>query len=153
MSRYAAKIALWFAALVLLAGALLYITAPPRGLDGYRERAAASAEALASPLETALLWAQVRDGGRALPTTTLVAFEEAEDDADATARGFESYVPPAGAERLRSRFVALAGESTDALEQLRIAAKQGRWEELAALSAPLPGLSRRLERFEERAEP
>lgn len=131
----------------------MYITAPPRGLDGYRERAAHTAEALGSQVQTALLWAEAHDDGKAFSTSTLVSFEEAEEDAVAAAKSFEGFTPPRGGERWRTRFVALAVEVNDALAQLRIAGAQGRWDEVPALSAPLPRLASELTRFEERVEP
>jgi hypothetical protein len=36
---------------------------------------------------------------------------------------------------------------------MRIAAQRERWDEVLPLSRPLPGLSRELSAFEERAEP
>jgi hypothetical protein len=140
-------------AILAIAGSLAYVTAPPKGADGYRERAAATAEGLVSQLETARLWAETESEGRALPTTALVGFEEAEEDAEASAAQFESYEPPSGLAELREELVALAGEATEALARLRIAAQQERWRDVPELSRPLAGLSRRLSSFEERAEP
>jgi hypothetical protein len=154
VNRHAAKVAVLSGAVAfLLAAALLYVTAPPRGLDGYRERAAYTTEALGSQVQTALLWAETRDDDKALAPATLVAFEEAEVDAATAASSFEGFTPPSGGERWRTRFVALAAEVDDALARLRIAADRGRWEEMPALSEPLPRLARELARFEERAEP
>jgi hypothetical protein len=144
---------------VALAGALVavaavaYVVAPPKGLDGYRESAAASAKALGSQIETAALWSEVLDQGKTTTPAAKVGLEGAEEDAKATASEFESYEPTAGAAALRSRFAALAGEATTALADLRLAAQQGRWDEVPKLSAPLPVLSNQLARFEERAEP
>jgi len=139
--------------ILLIASAIAYVTAPPKGSDGYRERAAATAETLVSQLETARLWAENETEGRALPTTALVGFEEAEEDAEAAASQFESYEPPDGVANLRDSLVALAAATTAALARLRIAAQQERWEEMTALSRPLPKLSAKLAAFEERAEP
>lgn len=142
-----------FAAIAAVAASLAYVTAPPKGLDGYRERAASTAETLGSQVETALLWSQTYRQGKATTAASLVGFEEASEDADAAAAEFEGYEPADGGIPYRRELTALAAEVTDSLSQLRIAAQQERWEELAALSAPLPGLSERLSRFEERAEP
>lgn len=141
------------AAIAVVAASLAYVTAPPKGLDGYRERAAATAETLVSQVETARLWSDTYRAGKATTAATLVGFEEAEEDADAAATKFEGYEPPDGGLRYRRELTALAAEVTVALSQLRIAAQQERWEDLAALSAPLAGLAERLSRFEERAEP
>jgi hypothetical protein len=104
-------------------------------------------------VETARLWAETHADGKATGAATLVGLEESEEDATAAAAQFESYEPPDGAAALRSRFVALAADVESALSRLRIAAEQERWDELGALSAPLPALSEELLRFEERAEP
>jgi hypothetical protein len=141
------------AAIIAIAGAIAYVTAPPKGVDGYRERATATAEALVSQVETARLWTESESEGRALPPTALVGFEEAEEDAEAAASQFESYEPPDRVARLREELVTLSGETTEALARLRIAAQQERWEDVPELSRPLPELSDKLSAFEERAEP
>lgn len=154
MNPQVLKVALpTFAAILAIAAALAYITAPPKGLDGYRERAAATAGSLRSQVETARIWADTRIAGRATSAAALVGFEETENDAIAAAAKWEGYEPPDGGLRLRRRFAPLAGDVTNALARLRIAAQMERWDELRALSEPLPGLSRELSRFEERAEP
>lgn len=142
-----------FACIAVVAAALAYVLAPPKGLDGYRERAAATAETLGSQVETALLWSRTYRAGKATPAATLVGFEEAEEDADAAAAEFEGYEPADGGTAYRRELTLLASEVADALSQLRIAAQQERWGELGDLSAPLPGISTKLSRFEERAEP
>jgi hypothetical protein len=144
---------------VVLAGVLVavaavaYVVAPPKGLDGYRESAAASAKTLDSQIQTAALWSEVLDQDKTTTPAAMVGLEEAEGDANATASDFEGYEPPAGARALRSRFAALAAEAIDALRALRVAAQQGRWDEVPKLGAPLSGLSDELARFEERVEP
>lgn len=142
-----------FAAIALVAAALWYVTAPPKGVDGYRERSASTAETLVSQLETARLWAQGEEEGKALRTTVLVGFEEAEEDAGAAASQFESYEPPDGVAGLREELTGLAAEATEALAALRIAAQQERWEDVPELARPLPELSEKLSALEERAEP
>jgi hypothetical protein len=136
-----------------IAAALVYVIAPPTSVEGYRERAAATAETLDSQVETALLWATTREEDKATAAATLVGFEEAEADASAAATKFESYNVPREAIGLRTRLVALATEVRNALAELRIAAEQERWKEVGALSSPLPGLSDELAAFEEKAEP
>jgi hypothetical protein len=142
-----------FGAIAVVAAALWYVTAPPKGVDGYRERAAATAETLVSQLETARLWAESEEEGKALRTTVLVGFEETEEDAEAAASQFEGYEPPDGVGDLREELTSLATEATQALAALRIAAQQERWEDVAELAHSLPGLSERLGALEERAEP
>ncbi|HEX5984485.1 MAG TPA: hypothetical protein VFY69_09795 [Solirubrobacterales bacterium] len=142
-----------FAAIFVTAAALWYVTAPPKGVDGYRERAASTAETLVSQLETARLWAQSEEEGKALRTSVLVGFEETEEDAEAAASAFESYEPPDGVADLREELTSLAAEATEALAALRIAAQQERWEDVPELSRPLPELSEKLSALEEGAEP
>jgi hypothetical protein len=142
-----------FLAIALVGACLWYVTAPPKGEDGYRERAAATAETLVSQVESARLWAVTEAEGKALTSTTLVGLEEAEEDAASAASQFEGYEPPDGVDALRARLVALAGEASEVLSSMRIAAQRERWDEVLPLSRPLPGLSRELSAFEERAEP
>lgn len=154
MGKDRAKLALgMFSAIALVAAALWYVTAPPKGVDGYRERAAATAEALVSQVETARLWARAEEEGKALRATVLVGFEETEEDAESAASRFESYEPPDGVAALREELTDLATEATEALAALRIAAQQERWADVPELSRPLPELSERLTALEERAEP
>jgi len=141
------------AAILLIGAAIAYVTAPPQGAHDYRERAAATAETLVSQLETARLWAENEEAGKALRTTVLVGFEQTDEDADAAVSQFEAYEPAAGTARLRHDLAALGAETTAALAKLRIAAQQERWDEVAALSRPLPALSNRLRALAERTEP
>ena len=142
-----------FAGIAVVVAALWYVTAPPKGVDGYRERAAATAETLVSQLETARLWAESEGEGKALRATVLVGFEETEKDAEAAAAQFEGYEPPDGVAALREDLTSLAAEATEALSALRIAAQQERWGDVPELARPLPRLSEQLSALEERAEP
>lgn len=154
MNRHLAKTAaVTFAAAVAIAASLLYITAPPQGIDGYRERAATTARTLVSQAGTASLWVRTHGRGRATDAATLVALEEAEHDARAAATTFEGHEPPEGGLELRRRLASLAGDVNDVLSRLRIAAEQERWDQLGDLGRPLPAISADLSRFEERAEP
>ena len=149
MERGISKLAAGGVAAIALVGACIwYVTAPPKGEDGYRERAAATAEALVSQVESARLWAETEAAGKTLPPTALVGLEEAEEDAEAAAAKFEGYEPPDGVEEQRERLVSLAGEASEALAAIRIAAQQERWDDVR----PLPALSRELTAFEEEAE-
>lgn len=136
-----------------VATALWYVTAPPKGLDGYRERAASIAEAVRSQVETSRLWVRTVEDGKATHAAALVGLREAEEDARSAASTFQGYEPPAKGLPLRRAFSAVTTDATAALAELRIAAEQGRWEGIAATAEPLSELSTRLRRFEERAEP
>jgi hypothetical protein len=147
------KTPLILAAILALGGALWYLTAPPKGLDGYRERAASTAESLRSQVETSRIWVETAADGKATHAATLVGLEEAETDATSAASKFESFEPPAGGLKLRQRFSATSDDVTAALADLRIAAQLERWQEIEGLAEPLPGLAEDLRRFEESVEP
>ncbi len=135
------------------AAALWYLTAPPKGEDGYRERAASSTETIRSQVQIARIWVETFEDGESTGAAALVGLEEAERDASSAANEFEGFEPPAGLVDLRAGFSSLAAETTDRLGSLRIAAQQEEWERLDELAAPLPDLAERLKRFEEAAEP
>ena len=137
----------------VVAGALWYVTAPPKGVDGFRERSAATAETLRSQIQSDRLWIETLRTGDATHTASLVGFAEAEQDAAAAASQFESYEPPSGTLELRATLSQLSTDVTDALAAIRIAAEQERWDRLGELAGPLPQLAARLQAFEERAEP
>lgn len=145
--------ALTLAALIVIATAIAYVAAPPQSVDGYRERAASTAETLVSQVETASLWVETEVDDKATTAATLVGLEEAEEDGRRAAAKFEGYEPPTEALALRRRFASLAAETNEVLSALRIAAEQERWEELPRLATPLHRLSDEWSRFEERAEP
>ncbi len=129
------------------------MTAPPKGVDGYRERAAASAETIRSQVQLARIWVASLEEDESTKAAARVGLEETDRDAASAISTFEAYEVPAALNDLHSAFGSLAGSATDALAALRIAAEQERWEELAGLARPLPSLAHRLRQFEERAEP
>ena len=147
------RIATVFGVVALGAAALWYLTAPPKGVDGYRERAASSAETLRSQVQLARIWVESVEDGESTRTAALVGLQETERDASSAASTFERHEPPSESVELRSAFSSLAGEVTDALGALRVAAQLEEWSRVPQLSEPLPGLAERLREFEERAEP
>ena len=130
-----------------------YVHAPPRTVGDYRERAAMTAETLLSQVETAALWVRELDDGNVTRRAASVALREAERDAAAAAAEFAAWDPRGDARQVRADVTALAGEVTDALAQLRIAAEDGRWDALPAFAQPLPGLAARLDALARRADP
>lgn len=142
-----------FAAILAVAASLWYVTAPPKGLDGYRARAAYTAGTLRSQVQSARLTADAVTDDKLPHAAALVGFEEAESDAASAASGFETFEPPVGAGRVGARFVSLASETTDALAALRISAQQERWDRIRSLAEPLPGLAARLDDLIGRLEP
>ena len=140
--------------LVLATGGILwYVMAPPKGVDGFRERSASTAESLRSQVETAAIWAETVAKGDATHAAALVGFEEAEHDASSAISSYETYEPPDDVLPLRAKLIGLASEVTDALGALRIAGQQEDWAEVPALAEPLPRLSADLRRFEDRVKP
>ena len=141
------------AVVAVVGAALWYVTAPPKGADGFRERAAATAETMRSQVQTVRIWVRTLAEGDATHAAAAVAFTEAEEDAAAAASQFESYEPPTGTLKLRSALTGLATDTTDTLASIRIAAEQERWGSLGRLTDPLPTLATELQHLEERAEP
>jgi hypothetical protein len=126
------------------AAALWYVTAPPKGVDGYRERAAATAETLRSQVQLARIWVEAVEDDESTQTAALVGLEETELDAGSASSTFESYQPPSELVGLRSEFTSLADEATAALGELRVAAQQHEWSRVPELAEPLPDLAKRL---------
>lgn len=139
------------AVVVAVAAALWYVSAPPKGEDGYRDRLGSAAESVRSQVESARIWSEAFLAGDATTPATLVGFEEAERDSEAAASQLESYEPPQGLLGLRSRFSSLTSEASAAIGELRIAAQLEEWDRIAELAEPLPDLSARLDRLEEKA--
>jgi hypothetical protein len=140
-------------AVLIVAGAVWYVIAPPKGADGYRERAAHTTEGIRSQVQSARIVVETFVDGELPNPATLVMLEEAERDTGAAASTFEGFEPPAGLEMQRSQFTRLAGRASDALADLRIAAQQEDWAALERLAQPLSALATRLQEFEEGVEP
>lgn len=138
--------------IVIAAGALWYLAAPPKGEDGYRERAASSAETVRSQVQVARIWVETLEDAESTHAAVAVGLRQAEADALSAANQFESYEPPSGLVELRDRYSALATEATDALAALRVAAQDEEWERLGELSRPLAPIAAELEGLEEDAE-
>ena len=136
-----------------IAAALWYVTAPPKGIDGYRERASYTAGSIRAQIQSTRIVAETFTDGELPHAATLVGFEEAERDAKAASATFEEFEPPTGTHDLRTAFVSISGDASDALSALRIAGQQEQWDRIAELAEPLAGIAVRLERFIERAEP
>lgn len=138
---------------VVVVAALWYVVAPPRDVDGYRERASLTAETLRSQVQTSRIWLRTLARDDTLRTSASVGLREAEEDASAAAASFERYDPPHGTDPLRARLSALAGETTTVLGDIRIAAHRDEWGRLDELGEPLPALADRLEALARRAQP
>lgn len=133
--------------------ALWYVTAPPKGEDGYLERVAQTSETVRSQLQTARIWAETHADGKATDAAALVGLEEAERDAHSAVGEFEAYEPPSAMLELRSGLLRVASGATERLGAMRIAGQLEDWSRVAKLAAALPSLAEELDRLEERARP
>ncbi len=147
------RLAAVLGAVALAAATLWYLTAPPKGVDGYRDRAASTMETIHSQVQLARIWVETEQDGESTKPAVLVGLQEVERDAAGAASRFEGHEPPSQLLGLRAEFTSLTTEVSDALSALRVAAQQEEWERLGELSEPLPELADRLKRFQERAEP
>jgi hypothetical protein len=123
---------------------------PSRTDRDYELKAANTAEAVASAVNTARFGVDAAARGRAPANFLSVLLGEAEEDALGAQDSFDSRQPPsARSDRLRTALDGVLVEATDVLSQLRIAVRRGQLDRLADLAAPLPGLARQLETFEQ----
>jgi hypothetical protein len=136
----------WLAILLLLGAC----TGPVRSTNVYESKAGATAETVASAVETARLAVQAGSQGKAFGRYLTQLLAEAEEDADAAQGTFDAIQPPdRRADELRDHLDELLGEATDTLTELRIAARRGRTAELAEPAAPLEELAGKLHAFAE----
>jgi hypothetical protein len=134
-------------ALLLLLGAC---TGPVRSANVYESKAGATAETVASAVETARLAVQAAQDGDAYGRYLTQMLAEAEQDADAAQGTFDGIQPPDHrADRLRDRLDGLLGGATDTLTELRILARRGQFADLAEPAAPLAKLAEELHAFAE----
>ncbi|MEU9438847.1 hypothetical protein [Streptomyces sp. NPDC048252] len=132
-------------AVVLMAGC----AGSSRTDEDYRSKAANTAEAAASAVNTALIG--VRAAGRDKVTGPYIStlLSEAESDLLAAQDTFESRQPPSErADAVRERLGRVLDEAADALADLRIAARRGQVRDLPATAEALPGVAERLDRLE-----
>ena len=140
----------WLAILLLLLGAC---TGPVRSADVYESKAGATAEAVASAVETAGLAVDAAREGKAPGRYLTQVLVQAEEDADAARGTFAAIQPPdRQADELRDRLDELLTEATGALADLRIAARRGELAELPELAAPLTEVAEQLHAFAEAHE-
>ena len=136
----------WLAILLLLGAC----TGPVRSTHVYESKAGATAETVASAVETARLAVQAGTEGKAYGRYLTQVLAEASEDADAAQGTFEGIQPPDHrADELRDQLDELVGQATDTLTELRIAARRGHTAELAEPAAPLAGLAGKLHAFAE----
>jgi hypothetical protein len=134
------------AVVALLAGCV----APARSLDAYEGKAGASAEAALSAVRTAALAVDEAVAGRLPSAYASITIEDAERDAASVEGQFASIQPPDGAsDRLRAQLAPMLSAAAGLLTLLRIAARRGDVDTLAARSSRLDDVAGRLASFGE----
>lgn len=147
-ARRASTIA-WAAVLVAAGAACV---GPSRTDDDYRRKAAESAQAMASAVETARLATELAARGRAPPPYVSVVMQESESAGHSIATGFGVVQPPTDrARRLRRDALDLFGRVNAVLGELRIAAYRGELGDLPRIAEPLERLGGELRRLMEPA--
>ena len=136
----------WLAILLLLGAC----TGPVRSTNVYESKAGATAETVASAVETARLAVDAAGQDKAFGRYLAQVLAEAEEDADAAQGTFDAIQPPDGrADELRDHLDELLSRASDTLTELRIAARRGDTAELAGPAAALAELADRLHTFAE----
>jgi hypothetical protein len=132
-------------AVLLLVGAC---TGPVRSSEVYESKAGQTAETAASAVQTALLAVDAAKGSKAFGRYLTQVLVQVEEDAGSAQGTFDGIQPPdQRADQLRSRLDDLLTEATGTLAELRIAARRGRFAELAELAEPLPEVATKLDDF------
>jgi hypothetical protein len=142
------------AAAALLAATLLTgCVSPSRTDDDYAHKAANTAEAVASSVNTARLGVKAAREHRITGPYVSRLMAEAEEDAQAATDALDSVQPPsADADALHARLDELTGEALDVLRALRIAVRRGYpATKLDEIAAPLGHLAEELDAFQEHA--
>ena len=142
-----------FAVLALAAVSLWWLQHPPRTEEDYRQRAAQTAESLGSYVATTRIWSREIRRGRATRAAAAIALEEAATGAASTASTFESWIPPRGLDRLRSKVAGAASTVTDALGRIHLAAERDEWQNVSAAEDDLRVVESQLARLADEARP
>lgn len=130
--------------LLVLAGC----TGPVRSYPVYESKAARTAKAEASAVETAGLAVQTAVERKVFGRTLAQTLAEAARDAGETQGVFDAIQPPdRRADRLRASLDDLLSQTVATLDGLRTASRRGDAAELPKLAAPLADLSRKLDDF------
>ena len=104
-------------------GAVLwYVSAPPKGTDGYLERVAATSETVRSQVQTARIWVETHSDGEAMAAATLVGLRETEEDGKSALSEFEGFEPAPRTLATRDDLIRQASAAIDRLGAMRIAA-------------------------------
>lgn len=117
--------------------------------EDYRRKAANTAEAAASAVNTALLGVRAAGKDRVTGPYISVLLGEAESDLLAVQSTFETRQPPsAKADAVRDRLGRVLTDAADALADVRIAARRGAVRSLPETAEALPAVAKRLEGLE-----
>lgn len=121
---------------------------PSRTAADYEEKAANTAEAASSTVETVRLVVGAASSGRATSRYTSLVISEAEVDAGSIAEGFRRVQPPTErVDALREELSVLLDRCTATPARLRIASYRGDMAALQERAAELPSLTAHLARF------
>jgi NTP pyrophosphatase (non-canonical NTP hydrolase) len=140
---------------VAAAGVLLAVVAtgcvgPSRTVEDYKNKAANTAEAVASSVQTARFGAQAAHDKRITAAYLSRLVAEAEEDALAAQASFDSVQPPDhDADEVHDHLDELLTDALDLLRSARLAARRGHDDELAGLTEPLSKIGDKLDAFEQ----
>lgn len=118
--------------------------------EDYRRKAANTAEAAVSAVNTALLGVRAAGEGKVTGPYVSTLLGEAEKDLSAAEDAFNTRQPPGErADRVRDRLGSVLSDAADALADVRIAARRGHIRELPEAGKGLVPVAERLKRLEE----
>ena len=139
------------AAAAALAALLLGGCVSPSRTDGdYARKAANTAEAVSSSLNSVKLGADAARDHKVFGPYLSRLVAEAEDDALAAQQAFDAVQPPSGAaDTVHDHLDTLLKDALDLLRDARLAARRGQLQAVAALSDKLSKQADALDAFEE----
>ena len=124
-------------------------TGPVRSYGVYASKAAATAGAAGSAVETVQLAVQEAVAGKLFGRSVAQTLAEVASDAGDVQATFDAIQPPDHrADLLRGQLDGLLAPAVSTLADLRTAARRGDTARLARLAAPLPQLADQLEQFQ-----
>jgi hypothetical protein len=123
---------------------------PSRTAEDYKNKAANTAEAVASSVQTTRFGAQAVHDKRITAAYLSRLVAEAEEDALAAQASFDSVQPPNHeADDVHDHLDELLTDALDLLRSARLAARRGHDAELTALTDPLSKIGDKLDAFEQ----
>jgi hypothetical protein len=135
---------------VLVAVTLTGCVSPSRTDDDYEHKAANTAEAVASSVNTARVGVRAAANGKVFGPYLSRLLAEAEEDADAARQAFDSVQPPSDhADGVHDHLDAILTDALDVLRSLRIAVRRSDFAHLPAIADPLAGIADKLDEFED----